>query len=143
MLSQYRDRATGWTTGVQFPAGAMMGIFLPSHLNLPWGPPSLLSNGYRVKRLGREADLLPPSSAEVNAWSYTCVFMAWCLIKQGVMSYLIKYRDKFTLPLPNNTLIMLCWHKETVTDKECHNKPESIAYLIEVSAPYSNMLQQH
>jgi len=26
--SQYRDHATGWTTGVQFPAGAVM-IFLP------------------------------------------------------------------------------------------------------------------
>jgi hypothetical protein len=40
-----------------------------------------------VKRLGREADHSPPSSAEVkNAWSYTStpqyVFMAWCLVKQ-------------------------------------------------------------
>jgi hypothetical protein len=36
-----------------------------------WGPPSLLSNGYRrlflrVKRPGREADHTPPSSAEVK-----------------------------------------------------------------------------
>jgi hypothetical protein len=36
----------------------------------PWGPPSLLYNGYRVfpgskTRLGRDADLSPPSSAEV------------------------------------------------------------------------------
>jgi hypothetical protein len=43
-----------------------------------WGPSSLLSNGYQglfpwgVKRSGREADHLPPSSAEVkNARSYT------------------------------------------------------------------------
>jgi hypothetical protein len=46
--------------------------------------PGALSLG--VKRPGREADLSPPSSAEVkNAWSYTCtpeyVFMAWCLVK--------------------------------------------------------------
>jgi hypothetical protein len=39
-----------------------------------WGPPSLLSNGYPgalspgVKRLGREADHSPPSSAEVKEW---------------------------------------------------------------------------
>jgi hypothetical protein len=32
-----------------------------------WGPPSLLSNGYRgVKQQGREADHSPPSSAEVK-----------------------------------------------------------------------------
>jgi hypothetical protein len=36
----------------------------------PWGPPSLLYNGYRVfpggrKRPGRDADPLPPSNAKV------------------------------------------------------------------------------
>ena len=36
----------------------------------PWGPPSLLHNGFRVfpggrKRPGRDADPSPPSSAEV------------------------------------------------------------------------------
>jgi hypothetical protein len=36
----------------------------------PWGPPSLLYNGYRVfpwgrKRPGRDADPSPPSSADV------------------------------------------------------------------------------
>jgi hypothetical protein len=36
----------------------------------PWGPPSLLYNGYRVfpagrKRSGRDANPSPPSSAEV------------------------------------------------------------------------------
>jgi hypothetical protein len=45
-----------------------------------------------VKRLVREADHSPPSSAEVkNAWSYNStrqyVFMAWCLVQ---------HRDKFT-----------------------------------------------
>ena len=37
----------------------------------PWGPPNLLYNGYRVfpggkVRPGRDADPLPPSSAEVK-----------------------------------------------------------------------------
>jgi hypothetical protein len=43
-----------------------------------WGPPNLLSNGYRgalslgVKRLGREADHAPPAGAEVEKmWIYT------------------------------------------------------------------------
>jgi hypothetical protein len=42
-----------------------------------WGPPSLLSNGYRVffpglKRPGREDDHSPPTSVEVkNTWIYT------------------------------------------------------------------------
>jgi len=43
------------------------------------GPPSPVTNGYRgsfpeVKRLEREADYSPPSSAEVNkAWIYTSI----------------------------------------------------------------------
>jgi hypothetical protein len=42
-----------------------------------WGLPSLLSNGYRglfarVKQQGREADHLPPASAEAKKmWIYT------------------------------------------------------------------------
>jgi hypothetical protein len=48
--------------------------------------PGFLSLG--VKRLGREADHSPPSSAEVkNAWSYNStpqyVFIGWCLVKHG------------------------------------------------------------
>jgi hypothetical protein len=46
------------------------------------GPSSLISNGYRgalspgVKRPGREADNLPPTTAEVkNTWIHTHVFM--------------------------------------------------------------------
>jgi hypothetical protein len=66
----------------------------------PWGPPSLLSNGYKGffpwgKAAGDEADHSPPSSAVVkNEWSYTStpqyVFMAWCLVK---------HRDNFTFYL--------------------------------------------
>jgi hypothetical protein len=51
------------------------------------GPPSLITLGTMgafsgLKRPGREANSLPPSSAEVkNAWSYTStpayVFMTW------------------------------------------------------------------
>jgi hypothetical protein len=52
-----------------------------------------------VKRLGREADPSPPSSAEVkNALSYTStphyVFMAWCLLK---------HRDNFTFAFTYTT----------------------------------------
>jgi hypothetical protein len=48
-----------------------------------------------VKRIGRETDHSPASSAEVkNAWSYTStqpyVFMAWCLL-------VVKHRGDFTL----------------------------------------------
>jgi hypothetical protein len=45
-----------------------------------WGPPSPLYSGYPGgKRPGREADHVPPSSAEVkNAWSYTSIpSLAW------------------------------------------------------------------
>jgi hypothetical protein len=52
-----------------------------------WDPLSLLANGYRgifppeLKQPEREADHPPPSSAEVNAWSYTSA----SLIRQGVV----------------------------------------------------------
>jgi len=64
---------------VQFPAGAMMGIFLFATASRPalrpTQPPiklvpAALSLG--VKRPGREADHLPPFSVEIkNSWSYT------------------------------------------------------------------------
>jgi hypothetical protein len=78
LIDESRDSsvgiATGYglddrMTGVGFPAGA--GNFFSS-TRIPdrlWGPPSLLSNGYRgffsleVKWPGREADHSPPSSA--------------------------------------------------------------------------------
>jgi hypothetical protein len=55
-----------------------------------WLPAGGLFSG--VKRLGCEANHLPPSSAEVkNAWRYTSTpqyVMVWCLVK---------HRDNFTL----------------------------------------------
>jgi hypothetical protein len=73
------DLATGWMIGVRFPEGAMIGIFLFATASKPpLGPtqpliqsvPETLIPG--VKRLRREVEHLPPSSAEVkNAWTYT------------------------------------------------------------------------
>ena len=77
----------------------------------PWGPPSLLYNGYRVfpgdkERPGRDADLSPPSSAEaMKEWSYTSTppmgrtacTEPQCLYKGCTLPYL-------TL-LPNDTTI--------------------------------------
>jgi hypothetical protein len=59
--------ATGWTVRGSNPGGSEIFRTCP---DWPWGPPSLLYNGYRVfpggrKRLGRDADPSPPSSVEV------------------------------------------------------------------------------
>jgi hypothetical protein len=86
--------AMGWTIVVLgFDSQWGPGIFLftsasrralgPTRPPIQWVPGAL---SLEVKRLGREADHSPPSSAEVkNAWSYTFtpqyVFMAWCLVK--------------------------------------------------------------
>jgi hypothetical protein len=69
----------GWATGVHFPAGAIMGLFVFTTASRPaLGPthppiqriPRVPSPG--EKRLGREADHSHPSSVGVkNAWSYT------------------------------------------------------------------------
>jgi len=57
---------TGWTVRDRTPVGTR----LSAHSDRPWGPPSLLYNGYRVLpgckvRPGRDADHSPPSSAAV------------------------------------------------------------------------------
>jgi hypothetical protein len=57
--------------GVRFPLGARI-FSSPCLLDRSWRPPTFLSNEYRgalspgIKRLGREADHSPPTSAEVK-----------------------------------------------------------------------------
>jgi hypothetical protein len=59
--------ATGWTVQGANPGE---GEIFRTRPDWPWGPPSLLYNGYRsfqgVKRPGRDADHTPPSSTEVT-----------------------------------------------------------------------------
>jgi hypothetical protein len=65
-LRRYR-LATGWTVrGSNFGGGEIF----HTYPDRPWGPPSLLYNGYRVfpggkERSGRDADPSQPSSAVV------------------------------------------------------------------------------
>jgi hypothetical protein len=59
--------ATGWMVRESNPGGNEIFRTYPDR---PWGPPSLLYNGYRVfpggrKRPGRDADPSPTSSAKV------------------------------------------------------------------------------
>jgi hypothetical protein len=61
LVSMVSRRATGWTAGVGFPAGARC-FPSPQCPDRFWGPPSLLSNEYRgsfygVRQLGREAEI--------------------------------------------------------------------------------------
>jgi hypothetical protein len=89
-LSRYSDwlRAMGWTVQGSNPGG---GEIFRTRQDRPWGPPSLLYNGYRVKRPGRGADHPPPSSAEVtNEYSYTST---------PPLGLRACYRAKFILPL--------------------------------------------
>jgi len=85
-------------TRVRVPTGVWKGFFLfatvsrqalgPNHVSVQWVPGALSAE---VKRLGREADLSPPSSAEVkNAW--ICVYTPLYVF---MASYLVKHRDNF------------------------------------------------
>ena len=72
MMHRRRGRdlrlATGWTFRRSNPGG---GEIFSTRSDRPWGPPSLLHNGYRVcflgvKRPGNGVNHPPPSSAEVK-----------------------------------------------------------------------------
>jgi hypothetical protein len=76
-----QDSAVGIATGyvlddlgvrVRVPVGSRI-FSSPNRPDRLWGPPNLLSNGYRgVTRPGREANHSPPASAEVKEmWIYT------------------------------------------------------------------------
>ena len=67
MAQSAQRLATGWTVRGSNPGGDEIFRTCPDR---PWGPPSLLYNGYRVfpggkYRPGRDADLSPPSRAVV------------------------------------------------------------------------------
>jgi hypothetical protein len=67
-----RDSSVGIVMGYRLDTpgsipGSARFFFFPQCPDRPWGPPSLLSNGYQgVKWQGPEGDHSPPSSAEVK-----------------------------------------------------------------------------
>jgi hypothetical protein len=99
-LSQYRNYATGWTTGVRYRQGAMMGFFLFPIASKPtldstrppvhWMPDSLNAT---MKLTLHESDYKIPCSPEVkNAWSCTSspqFVMSWCLVKHSTTLHII------------------------------------------------------
>jgi hypothetical protein len=81
--------------GIRVPVGSRI-LSFPRRPDRLWGPPNLLSNGYRrpLKRQGREAAHSPPASAEVKKmWIYTSTPHT----PSRHSAYLIKHRDNFYL----------------------------------------------
>jgi len=91
---------TGWTVRVRIPVRRRFS----ARLDRPWGPPSLLYNGYRVflggkMRLGRAADHSPPSSAAVvEEYSYTSTHPLGYTGPVTGSLYLYLYVGLFKLP---------------------------------------------
>jgi len=83
----------GWMTGVQFPAGAMMGFFSLHHCIYTGSEahPAYYLMGTRdsfprSKVARYEADRSPPFSAKVkNVWSCTSIpLVPWTLVTQWI-----------------------------------------------------------
>ena len=76
-VSDVAIRLRAGPSRVRILEGAIEFFLLKNRPHRFWGPPNLLFNGYRdsfrgLKRLGREVDHSPSSSAEVkNGWCYT------------------------------------------------------------------------
>jgi hypothetical protein len=87
MLGDGRQGLNSWQKqGFFHFASASRRTLGPIQPPIQWVPRALSAG---VKRPEREADHLPPSSAEIkNAWSYICtiqyVFLVSCLIKQWI-----------------------------------------------------------
>jgi hypothetical protein len=106
-----RDGAVGIATGYGLDdRGIGVRILVGIKVSRPdrfWGPPSLLSNdcpmttgGFcpEVKRPGRKADHLPPTSAEVKN---TCVYMPtspYAFMVWGLVKYKVNYTFYLTPP---------------------------------------------
>jgi hypothetical protein len=84
-------RAPNWLDDRGFKSRQRLGIFLFTTASRPAVRPVQLPTQWvsgvlslRIKRSGRDTDHSPPSSAEVNSWSYTSTLpyvMAWYLVK--------------------------------------------------------------
>ena len=102
----------GWTVRGSNPGGGEICCTCPDR---PWGPPSLLYNGYRVfpggkEWPGRDADSSPPSSAVVKKENYTstppmcrtaCI-ESQCLYKGALYLYIHTKIQKQYLKTQNN-----------------------------------------
>ena len=122
--------ATGWTVRAANPGGSEVSRTCPDR---PWGPPSLLYNGYRVfhggkERPGRDADPSPPSSAVVmKGYSYTSTLSMGrtactepqCLYKGDLYLYLlticVMLNCPHICPYPHNSYDSLYCHKISVS----------------------------
>ena len=107
--------ATGWTVRGSNPGGGEIFRTCP---DWPWGPPSLLYNGYRLfqggkERPGRDADPSPPPSAVVKKeQSYisippmgrTVCTQSQCLYKGEL--YLTFYKTCFLFPCMHSDVLI-------------------------------------
>ena len=104
--------ATGWMVRGSNPGGGEIFRTCPDR---PWGPPSLLYNGYRVfpggkERPGRDADPSPPSSTVVKKeYSYTSTSPMGLRPVQSLCLYKGALHLTFTVRLRCLTPNWLCY----------------------------------
>jgi hypothetical protein len=101
---------TGRTVRFSIPGKGKSLFSSPKRRDRLWGPPSLLSNGYRcsfrgVKQPGREFNHLPPFSAEVKNEGRYSSTLSICL--HGLNGENISFLTFVTLLLPKKS-IQIC-----------------------------------
>jgi hypothetical protein len=114
----------GDVVGGVAPGGGGGGGFFRAHANWPWGPPSLLYNGYlfsfpALKRPGRNVDHPPISSAEAKEnvelllpfWGFMACPEVNIFLKSSHITLIIEHKVKI---LKNQGYERICQHCQKV-----------------------------